>query len=292
MSCFNCLISSSEDYSSLDWLGCLDSSYINFIILYHIFYVLLETFSVPFQMTCLLLSSNLLLQELQELLVTWKPYMELASCIFVYAPAKNRQMLFDPEKPHSSLPSRPVRHIPLTVHRPTLKEAKRVYNHLTHVAYEEEAKPSMEEVLPSCAGEEGNNNERPIENQSGEKLVINESLSGSKSVGECLPSEAENVVLPTCEYETTPLHEAAKSGDAQCTLDLLEQGLNPCIKDTRGRTPYMLATEKEVRNTFRRYMAANLDKWDWHAANVPSALTKEMEESQAAKQVIYIVSYA
>jgi hypothetical protein len=35
-------------------------------------------------------------------------------------------------------------------------------------------------------------------------------------------------------------------------------------------------------------MASNLDKWDWNAAKVPSALTKELEESQAAKQVILI----
>lgn len=87
------------------------------------------------------------------------------------------------------------------------------------------------------------------------------------------------------QNETTPLHLAAKSGDATKTLELLDQGLNPCIRDERGKTPYTLATDKEVRNTFRRFMALNLDKWDWHAANVPSALTKEMEESQAAKQV-------
>lgn len=84
---------------------------------------------------------------------------------------------------------------------------------------------------------------------------------------------------------TTPLHEAARSDSCEKVLELLEQGLDPTIKDERGKTPYMLATEKEVRNTFRRFMAANLDKWDWHAAKVPSALTTEMEESQAFKQV-------
>lgn len=89
--------------------------------------------------------------------------------------------------------------------------------------------------------------------------------------------------------KSTPLHEAAKSTDTQKVMELLEQGLDPCIKDERGRTPYMLAQDKEVRNTFRRFMASNLDKWDWHAAKVPSALTKELEESQAAKQVILIL---
>jgi len=198
-------------------------------------------------------------------------------------------MLSDMEKPEFGLHSRAVRYIPLTVRRPTLKEAKRVYYHLTHVAYEGDAKSGLEEVLPSCASDEGNNNQQPIENQLGETSLINESLSQPSTVLECLSSKVENIGLAPCENETTALHDAAKSGDAQLTLELLEQGLNPCIKDGRGRTPYMLATEKEVRNTFRRYMASNLDKWDWHAANVPSPLTKEMEESQAAKQVLYMV---
>lgn len=87
---------------------------------------------------------------------------------------------------------------------------------------------------------------------------------------------------------STPLHEAAKSGDCERVVELLEEGMDPCAKDERGRTPYMLANEKEVRNTFRRFMASNLEKWNWHDAKVPSPLTKEMEESQAAKQVLCI----
>ncbi|PWA91604.1 embryo sac development arrest 7 [Artemisia annua] len=45
-----------------------------------------------------------------------------------------------------------------------------------------------------------------------------------------------------------------------------------------------LAVEKEVRNTFRRFMALDADKWDWKAPKVPNPLTKWMEESQQAKQ--------
>ena len=96
-----------------------------------------------------------------------------------------------------------------------------------------------------------------------------------------ISSESDSEVVCT----STPLHEAAQTGDAQKVLELLELGLDPCVKDQRGRTPYMLANEKEVRNIFRRFMASNPDKWDWNSAKVPSALTKEMEESQAAKQV-------
>ncbi|KAM0009649.1 putative ankyrin repeat-containing domain-containing protein [Helianthus debilis subsp. tardiflorus] len=81
-----------------------------------------------------------------------------------------------------------------------------------------------------------------------------------------------------------PLHEAAKTGNAEKVLELLEQGSDPCVIDERGRTAYRLTAGKEVRNTFRRFMALNPDTWDWQAAKVPSPLTKEMEESQNVKQ--------
>ncbi|GJY29037.1 retrotransposable element Tf2 [Tanacetum coccineum] len=85
-------------------------------------------------------------------------------------------------------------------------------------------------------------------------------------------------------HKTLPLHEAARAGNAEKVLELLKQGFDPCVIDERGRTPYRLAAEKEVMNTFRRFMALNPDKWDWQTAKVPSPLTKEMEESHNAKQ--------
>lgn len=78
----------------------------------------------------------------------------------------------------------------------------------------------------------------------------------------CHVVENSNSVASELIRTSTPLHEAAKSGNTQQTLELLEQGLDPCIVDERGRTPYMLANDKEVRNTFRRFIALNLDKWD------------------------------
>lgn len=221
-------------------------------------------------------------KEIHELLVTWKPYMDSSSCIFVYAPSKNRQMLFDGEELQFGSHGHAIRHIPLTVHRPTLKEAKRIYNILSHISYEVEGDATFEEVSSSYNNEGNINQQSKVQLE--ENLVTKESSPGAGSFVEILPSDDENSDISPYEHETTPLHEATNRGDAQQILELLEQGLDPCIKDARGRTPYMLATEKEVRNTFRRYMASNLDKWDWHAANVPSALTKEMEESQAAKQ--------
>ncbi|XP_040378918.1 ankyrin repeat and zinc finger domain-containing protein 1 [Oryza brachyantha] len=219
-------------------------------------------------------------KEIQELIVSWKSYFDLSVCVFIYAPSKNRQMLFDGDKTQSILQACDLRPIPLTVHRPTLKEAKRVYSNLTQLCYEIEFL-SVDEILPDV--EHVRSFEQCKESKQKKIMDTRESIPVS-SLSLDSSNKHEETSIQSSNNETTPLHEAAKSGNAQQTLELLEQGLDPCIKDARGKTPYMLAPDKEVRNTFRRFMALNLDKWDWHAADVPSALTKEMEESQAAKQ--------
>ncbi|XP_077235587.1 zinc finger protein-like protein [Tasmannia lanceolata] len=229
-------------------------------------------------------------KEIQELLASWKPYLDASSRIFIHAPSNNRQLFFDGEKVHFSRQNCVLRHLPLTVRRPTLKEAKRIYNHLTLVVNEVEKEKCLEDVEDtlSCSSSVANCNQESDK----EKLQIlsgidetPEASSGLESSGGLsISSNTEDIDTTLGADKVTPLHEAARSGNAELTLELLQQGLDPCIKDPRGRTPYMMATEKEVRNTFRRFMALNLDKWDWHAANVPSPLTKEMEDSQAAKQ--------
>ncbi len=83
----------------------------------------------------------------------------------------------------------------------------------------------------------------------------------------------------------TPLHEAARDGNNDKVLELLEEGADPCIQERGGRTPYAVAKDKVTRNVFRRFMATHPDMWDWHAADVPSPLTDELEATQAAKQV-------
>ncbi|XP_059651526.1 uncharacterized protein LOC132299090 [Cornus florida] len=225
-------------------------------------------------------------KEIQELFVAWKPYFDASSCIYIYAPSNNRQLLFDGEKPYFSCQHRVVRNVPLAVRRPTLKEARRIYNLLTQVSYEvdEETEPliKVDSLLGASIMSDGfqvSGKEKAGDNL--ECRETSEASLGVKKIADLsISSESESEVIGTL----TPLHEAAKSGNAQKVLEFLEQGLDPCITDERGRTPYMLATEKEVRNTFRRFMASNLDKWDWQVAKVPSALTKELEESQASKQ--------
>ncbi|XP_050386644.1 uncharacterized protein LOC126802963 isoform X3 [Argentina anserina] len=219
-------------------------------------------------------------KDIQELLAAWKPFFDASSCVFVYAPSSNHQLLSNGEKPYFS--QQKVRNIPITIRRPTMKEARRIYEQLTQVSNEQEeieAPLFTKEEKPSTSGIDTD-----TISSMGKLNIVEPSTEACSSTRESdeLPilSESHNDV----NGFSTPLHEAAQSGNALKVLELLEQGLDPCAIDERGQTPYMVANEKEVRNTFRRFMAAHLEKWDWNAAKVPSALTKEMEESQAAKQ--------
>ncbi|KAG8391697.1 hypothetical protein BUALT_Bualt01G0214200 [Buddleja alternifolia] len=215
-------------------------------------------------------------KDIQDLLALWKPHFTVASCIFIYAPSNNRQLIFDGEKPYFTCQHHAIRNIPLTVRRPTLKEAKRIYTLLLQISSE-----TSEEIPLNTKNEPPSSQMEIRENLKSTKISEPCSIAtemGSLSMSHELKKETDIVGT------STPLHEAAKSGNAEKVLELLEQGLDPCIKDEKAQTPYMLASEKEVRNTFRRFMASNLEKWDWNAAKVPSPLTKEMEESQAAKQ--------
>ena len=206
----------------------------------------------------------------------------------MYAPSSNRQLLFDGSKAYFSNQHR-VRNVPLSVRRPTFKEARRIYNQLAQVTYEVDEKESLPDTIDDLVSTTSTiSNSAPGPSKEDLNGSINSAESAKPS---SIKKQSDDLYVSSGNKSevagmTTPLHEAAQSGGAHQVLELLEQGLDPCIKDERGRTPYVLANDKEVRNTFRRFMALNIDRWDWCAANVPSALTKEMEESQAAKQVV------
>ncbi|KAK7256650.1 hypothetical protein RIF29_30104 [Crotalaria pallida] len=225
-------------------------------------------------------------KEVQELFIAWRLYFDASHCIFIHAPSSSRQLLYDGERPYFSNQQCAIRNIPLTVRRPTLREAKRVYSQLTQVSYETDEKESLSNQenavsIPIAI----RNGSQPSSKGNLDKLDRKDKAEAcSSKQNDKLPISSDGESENELPGKSTPLHQAAQSDDPQKVMELLEQGLDPCIKDERGRTPYMLAHEKEVRNAFRRFMASNPDKWDWHAAKVPSALTKEMEESQAAKQ--------
>ncbi|OIV98731.1 hypothetical protein TanjilG_24902 [Lupinus angustifolius] len=242
---------------------------------------------VPSALTKEMEESQAAKQEVQELFAAWRHYFDASNCIFIHAPSSSRLLLYDGERSYFTNQQSAIRNIPLTVRRPTFREAKRVYSQLTQVSYEADEKETLQSNQEDIVSIPNTirNSSPPLRKGNMDELDHKDkaetfSIKQNDKLPISIDGESENEL---CD-KSTPLHQAAHSDDSEKVMELLEQGLDPCIKDERGRTPYMLAHEKEVRNAFRRFMASNPDKWDWHAAKVPSALTKEMEESQAAKQ--------
>lgn len=217
--------------------------------------------------------------------------MQAASHIFVYAPSSNAQTLFGGENASLNRNDRRIRRIPFTTRRPTMKEAKRISHLLSWLQRLDLEAIHATADIPVTVGRSGRvttlvgKDSSNVPAQTGKtsdrtKLKppqVDNQVSAEQVEGSKLSSE-DNLGL-------TPLHLAAKAGDTVKVLNLLVEGADPCLKDKMGKTPYILAKDKETRNVFRRFMAQHLDKWDWHGASVPSPLTDELEAAQIAKQV-------
>ncbi|KAI9554096.1 hypothetical protein GHT06_019368 [Daphnia sinensis] len=85
----------------------------------------------------------------------------------------------------------------------------------------------------------------------------------------------------SCE---TLLHQTASMNKrAPFVWKLMDLGCDPSLSDASGRVPYMLASDKETRATFRRFMGAYPDRYDYVKAAIPSPLTEEIEKQKAEK---------
>lgn len=103
------------------------------------------------------------------------------------------------------------------------------------------------------------------------------------SVAELLAAGAD-VAYDWNTNAETALHAAARVGSAEVVTLLLAHGCDPGTKNARSQLPFFVAKRKEARDAFRRFMAAHPDAFDYAVAQIPSALTAEMEEEQARRQ--------
>lgn len=231
-------------------------------------------------------------RDIRDVLALWKNYLQLASCIFVHAPSSNGHALFGGEDGPLHRNDARIRHVPLTTRRPTFKEAKRVFNELTALTFKQIDCTDVSDGLGSLTLDNGEDTEKLRSNgiiqQSFEDF--SNSTEGPTICSVSLSQETSNrsINLGAAgviqENSSTPLHNAARSGNVDLVLELLNDGADPCAKEERGRTPYTVALNKETRNAFREFMGEHVEMWNWNLANVPSALTDEMKAAQAAKQ--------
>uniref|UniRef100_A0A4W4H8V4 Ankyrin repeat and zinc finger peptidyl tRNA hydrolase 1 n=1 Tax=Electrophorus electricus TaxID=8005 RepID=A0A4W4H8V4_ELEEL len=80
----------------------------------------------------------------------------------------------------------------------------------------------------------------------------------------------------------TLLHVASAAGHKATIRLLLDAGSDPACRCPP--TPYGVSPDKDTRNTFRKYMAEQPDKYDYTKAQVPGPLTAEIESKKAEKK--------
>lgn len=81
----------------------------------------------------------------------------------------------------------------------------------------------------------------------------------------------------------TVLHKAAVNGHLGLIPILMRYGADPAVRNEHGHTPYSLSKNKDVRDSFRRFMACYPAAWDYDSSHIPSPLTEEMEAERNKK---------
>nr|XP_033328038.1 ankyrin repeat and zinc finger domain-containing protein 1-like [Megalopta genalis] len=96
--------------------------------------------------------------------------------------------------------------------------------------------------------------------------------------------DVTKLVNDSNEDGNTMLHLAASGGHLKLVWQLLEIGSDPCNKNKKLQTPYAAAGDKETRNTFRRFMGANPDKYNYSKSQIPGPLTDEIEQEELERK--------
>ena len=98
-----------------------------------------------------------------------------------------------------------------------------------------------------------------------EKLI--ELLKASQAnINENNANEVLNEKLT--EEGNTLLHVAASCNQENVILYLLNNGANPCAKNSLQQTPYSCSQDKNTRDVFKRYAKENPDKFDYNKVGI------------------------
>jgi len=193
-----------------------------------------------------------------------------ASRIFISVSKVDAKTLFNAKNPILDRKDPRIRRVPFMTQKPTFNETRRVAGRLAAVNLN-----VVEERAPTSEFDE------ELTNLVDTKFII--AAKPKAVVEEPTPTEEAEPEAPEPE-----LHAAARAGDADRVLALLnDEHADPTVV-YRGKVAYVVSKDKVTRDAFRRAMARAPDAWDWISeAQVPSALTEELEAKHAAKEAEY-----
>ncbi|EDU42341.1 ankyrin repeat and zinc finger domain containing protein 1 [Pyrenophora tritici-repentis] len=247
-------------------------------------------------------NESALVNEVRELLSSWKSMIDTAELVFVRATgATNRRTLFGPYEGqvlHQNDPRN--RGFPFSTRRATQKELMRAFVELTRVkqstideaalaamnnpeatrttttpaAKPKPPKPTKEEELATLHTSQI----IPLIKRSKVPALLNYIKTNS------VPSTF--TFLPANHHTPTPLHLAASLNSAPIVLALLTKaGADPTLMNDDARTPFTLTGDRATRDAFRVARSElGESAWDWEQAGVPAAITKAEADKRDAQE--------
>ncbi|KAF1833497.1 ankyrin repeat and zinc finger domain-containing protein 1 [Decorospora gaudefroyi] len=244
-----------------------------------------------------------LINEVRELLSSWKSMIDTAELIFVRATgATNRRTLFGPYE-GQVLNQKDLRNrgFPFSTRRATQKELMRAFIELTRVK-----QSTIDEVALAALNAPQNDTsavtpgpakpkpQKPTKEEEAAALHTSQivPLIKRSKVPALLNYLKTNSIpstftfLPSNYHTPTPLHLGASLNSAPIILALLTKaGADPTLRNDDARTPFALAGDRATRDAFRVARAElGESAWDWETAEVPAAMSKAEAEKRDAQE--------
>ena len=250
-------------------------------------------------------------QDIAELLTQWKTDLQDVEMIFLSSGKTDRSTFFDGKDPVLQPSDKRLKRIPFAVARPTFEEVCRVRSELSSAKFSPLADEKAKTPPPSSPVKSKKTSNSPIKSKSSNKedaaIEQTDIKGGGAGVAAAAPKAPEMPALSLAVKEgdlvrakalidegadvnvadfdcMTPLHHAASQDSVPLINLLLASGADPCRLDVHMRPPYFVCSTKETRNAFRRFRGDHEDRWDYALAQIPSALTDEMDQKRKDKE--------
>ncbi|OIW30910.1 hypothetical protein CONLIGDRAFT_630815 [Coniochaeta ligniaria NRRL 30616] len=243
-----------------------------------------------------------LVEDVRALLQEWKALLDTSDLLFIRATGStNRRTLFGPYENQVLRANDPrIRGFPFSTRRATQNELMRSFIELTRLKVRE-INPVTATEPSKTSGGSTTKQEKPAapalseEEQTAllhttqiQALIRRAKLPALLSYlsTNSLPPDFRFYPAHANHHAPTPLHLAAAQGSAALVMGLIARGgADPTARSEEGKTPFELASDRSTRDAFRVARGvAGEEKWDWDAAGVPTALSKEEVDKREERE--------
>ncbi|KAK0628656.1 hypothetical protein B0T17DRAFT_588721 [Bombardia bombarda] len=246
-----------------------------------------------------------LVDDVRGLLKDWKSLIDTSDLLFIRATGMtNRRTLFGPyDGQVLRANDTRIRGFPFNTRRATQNELMQAFIELTRLKVKEIVPPA--EASPADAGLKAQRPKTPPKptperTEEEETAILHTSQLQAMVRRSKLPALLSYITSESLDanfrfqpadtqqnhHAPTVLHLAAAQNSVPLVTGLLTRGgADPTILNAEGKTPFELAGDRATRDAFR-VARGELGEaaWDWEAARVPTALTKEEAEKRTERE--------